>query len=164
MIYGGGDRIGSCFDAVFSRGGIRLSYHSPVTALIFGRFRVWSFCLLKNHMRLVTWRTAYCAHATIFKRGFGRYTDKSTPFKDVVHSTPPLFVLSCHSPSCNSLLRCTFQSPRTTGMESFCNNTNSSDSSGSFSMRSLTSCKSNEVWKSFETKNKKTAPKASNAK
>ena len=83
MIYGGGDRIGSCFDAVFPGGGIRLSYHSPATALIFGRFRVWSFCLLKNHMRLVTWRTAYCAHVTIFKRGFGRYTDKSTPFKDV---------------------------------------------------------------------------------
>ena len=64
-------------------GGISLSYYSPATALIFGRFRVWSFCLLKNHMRLVTWRTAYCAHATIFKRGFGRYTDKRTPFQDV---------------------------------------------------------------------------------
>ena len=73
-------------------------------------------------------------------------------FPQAIHATPPLFVLSCHSPSCNSLLRCTFQSPRTTGMESFCNDTNSSDSSASFSMRSLTSCKSNEVWKPLRLK------------
>ena len=76
-------------------------------------------------------------------------------FPQTIHSTPPLFVLFCHSPSCNSLLRCTFQSPRTTGMESFCNDTNSSGSSGSFSMRSLTSCRSNEVWKSFQTETRK---------
>ena len=69
---------------LFFHGEIRLDYHTPATALTFGRFRGFGgfVCSIKNHMLSIKWRTAYCAHATIFKRVFGRYTDKRTPFKD----------------------------------------------------------------------------------
>lgn len=63
------------------------------------------------------------------------------------------FQSSWSSPSCNSVLRCTFQSPRTTGIESFCKDTSSSESSFSFSMRSLTSYKSTKVWRSMTGQN-----------
>ena len=68
LLWGRG-HTGSCFDAVFLEG-IRLGYHTSATALTFGSFRGFGVfvCSMKNHMLLIKWQTAYCAHATIFKR------------------------------------------------------------------------------------------------
>ena len=89
IFFGEGDTLGHALTLLFQRG-IRLDYRSPATALIFGRFSGFGVfvCSIKNHMLLIKWRTAsaYCARATIFKRVFGRYTDKRTPFKVVYHS------------------------------------------------------------------------------